>query len=267
LLDALGYGLPKGQVLRATSFTRILERAAGRPESELLSQLILRSQAQAVYASENIGHFGLALRRYAHFTSPIRRYADLIVHRALIRAHGLGPGGLDDAALARLEAIGEQVSATERRAAAAERDALDRYTAAFLADRVGALFSGRISGVTRFGLFVTLDETGAEGLVPIATLPQDYYIHDEAQHRLVGERWGRSYRLAAPVKVRLVEADPLLGSTLFALAGPDGGPGGGDSDTEGADPLSDHGLRATADVKKFRPGGAARRSSRSRSNS
>ena len=139
------------------------------------------------------------------------------MHRALIRAHGLGPGGLDDAAMAGLTDIGEHISMTERRAATAERDAIDRFTAAFLADRVGALFTGRISGVTRFGLFIRLDESGADGLIPASTLPDDQYEHDERAHALVGQRTGRTYRLGAAVKVMLTEADPLTGSTLFAL--------------------------------------------------
>jgi ribonuclease R len=219
-LQGLGYGLNKG-TLKPADFTRILERARGTDEASLISEVILRSQAQAAYSPENIGHFGLALRRYAHFTSPIRRYADLIVHRALIRAFGLGPGGLDDNEAARMTEIGDHISSTERRAALAERDAVDRFTAAFLADRVGATFSGRITGVTRFGLFVELDETGADGLVPVSTLPDDQYEHREKEHALVGRRLGKSYRLGASVKVKLTEADPVLGSTLFALLEPD----------------------------------------------
>ncbi|MBP2290872.1 ribonuclease R [Azospirillum rugosum] len=216
-LGGIGYALPKVLTLTPSHFTRILAKASGKPESQLVSEVILRSQSQAEYSPENIGHFGLALTRYAHFTSPIRRYADLIVHRALIRAHGLGPGGLDDTATAGLEDIGEHISAMERRAAAAERDAVDRFTAAFLADRVGETFTGRVSGVTRFGLFIRLDESGADGLIPASTLPDDQYEHDEHAHALVGQRTGRVYRLGAPVTVILVEADPLTGSTLFAL--------------------------------------------------
>ena len=222
-LAEVGYPLAKGQVLKPEQFTRILRKAEGRPESQLISEVILRAQSQAVYSPENLGHFGLALLRYAHFTSPIRRYADLIVHRALIRAHGLGVGGLDDAAMAALNDIGEHISRTERRAALAERDAIDRYTAAHLADRVGEGFTGRISGVSRFGLFIRLDESGADGLIPASTLPDDQYEHDEKAHALIGKRWGRTYRLGAPVKVILREADPLTGSTLFTLRGEDGG--------------------------------------------
>ncbi|QQP88182.1 ribonuclease R [Skermanella sp. TT6] len=220
-LHGMGHKLAQG-ALKPSDFTGILDRVRGRPEAAVISEVILRSQAQASYDPENIGHFGLALRRYAHFTSPIRRYADLVVHRALIRAYGLGPGGLDDAEAARMTEIAEHISSTERRAALAERDAVDRFTAAFLAERVGATFSGRITGVTRFGLFVELDETGADGLVPVSSLPDDQYEHQERSHALVGRRSGRSYRLGAPVKVKLVEADPVLGSTLFVLLEDDG---------------------------------------------
>jgi ribonuclease R len=225
VLEGLGYGVPRG-VLHAEDFTRILRKAAGRPEADLLAEMILRSQAQAVYSPDNIGHFGLSLRRYAHFTSPIRRYADLIVHRSLIRAYGLGEGpgedGLDDEAAGRLAAIGDHVSVTERRAAAAERDALDRYTASFLAERVGGEFAARIAGVTRFGLFITLEGSGAGGFVPAGTLPDDAYEHDREGHALVGRRWGRVFRLGAGVRARLSEADPVTGSTVFALLEPDG---------------------------------------------
>lgn len=216
-LAPMGYRLAKGQVARPRMFTQILDQAEGKPEAETVSEMVLRSQAQAVYSPDNLGHFGLALPRYAHFTSPIRRYADLTVHRGLIRQLRLGEDGAPDEELARLEAIGEHISFTERRAAQAERDATDRYVAAYLSSRVGEIFSGKIRGVTRFGLFVTLDETGADGLVPIGTLPDDYYDHDEAAHALTGRRWGRVYRLGTRVRVRLTEANPLTGSTLMTL--------------------------------------------------
>ncbi|MBI1206226.1 MAG: ribonuclease R [Azospirillum sp.] len=216
-LDSLGLGSPKGQVVKPSQFAQILKKTAGTPEYPLINEVILRTQAQAVYSPDNLGHFGLALRRYAHFTSPIRRYADLVVHRALIRAHRLGPGGLDDDGAARLTETAQHISITERRAAAAERDATDRYTAAFLSTRVGARFAGRIAGVTRFGLFVRLDDTGADGFIPVSTLPDDYYDHVAGQHALIGRRSGRSFRLSATVTVRLEEADPLVGSTLFSL--------------------------------------------------
>jgi ribonuclease R len=165
----------------------------------------------------NIGHFGLALARYCHFTSPIRRYSDLLVHRALIDGCKLGDDGLPGDAEERFPAIGEHISTTERRAAAAERDAGDRFIAAFLAKRVGEILAGRVTGVTRFGLFVRLADTGADGLVPISSLPSDFYDHDERSHALIGRRWGRTYRLGERVSVRLVQAEALTGGLLLEL--------------------------------------------------
>ena len=217
-LSPLGYAVARGQVVRPRAFTQILERARGTPHADMVNEMVLRCQAQAAYAPDNIGHFGLALPLYTHFTSPIRRYADLTVHRALIRCLGLGGGdGTPDEELARLEPIGEHISITERRAASAERDALDRFVAAFLSDHVGGVFHGRVTGVTRFGLFVRLHDTGADGLVPVSTLPDDFYHHDSAGHALIGERWGRVFRLGAQVRVRLAEADPVTGSCVLGL--------------------------------------------------
>ncbi len=221
-LEAVGLRLSKGQAVRPRDFNRLLSQAAGTPCAAMINELVLRSQAQALYAPENIGHFGLALKRYAHFTSPIRRYADLLVHRALVSGHNVtgedfGEGGAAKLALAAFTAIGTHISQTERRAAAAERSAIDRYTAAYLAARVGASFAGRINGVTRFGLFITLEESGADGLVPIGSLPGDYYHHEEAQHRLVGRRSGRIYRLGDPVTVRLAEANPVTGGLIMKI--------------------------------------------------
>jgi ribonuclease R len=212
-----GLKLARGQVVRPHHFNEILRRAAGTPYESLVNQLVLRSQAQAVYSPDNIGHFGLGLRRYAHFTSPIRRYADLLVHRALIAGLQFGLGGLPPTEPKDFAVAADHISMTERCAAMAERSASDRYTAAYLAERVGATFTGRINGVTRAGLFITLDETGADGLVPISSLPDDYYNHDEARHRLVGRRFGRIYTLGDAVMVRLAEANTVTGSLLFAL--------------------------------------------------
>ena len=223
-IQGIGQGLTlaKGQVITPSHLTRLLTQARELPEAQLISDIVLRSQAQAIYSDKNIGHFGLALRRYAHFTSPIRRYADLIVHRALIRSWKLGDDGLTDAEIARLSDIGAHISSTERRASEAERESVDRFTAAYLAERVGATFSGRISGVARFGLFVRLDETGADGIVPISSLPDDYYIHEEDKHRLIGRHSGRVYRLADRVTVKLLEADGMTGSTVFQILKEDG---------------------------------------------
>ncbi len=216
-LDSLGLRLARGQVMRPAVFAHLLAQAALTPHGAMVHELVLRSQAQAVYAPANIGHFGLALGRYCHFTSPIRRYADLLIHRALIAGLGLGEGGLKAGEGESLAEIGEHVSTTERRAAAAERDAIDRFTAAYLAQRIGAVFRGRIAGVTRFGLFVKLDDSGADGLVPIGTLPSDYYDHEVRRHALIGRRWGRRYTLGEPVWVRLVEAEPVTGGLLLRL--------------------------------------------------
>ena len=216
-IDIHGLTLAKGQVVRPHHFNAILRRAKGTPYERLVNALVLRSQAQAEYSPDNIGHFGLSLRRYAHFTSPIRRYADLLVHRALISAHRFGTDGLPRSP-EDFKAIGTHISMAERRAAAAERSAADRYTAAYLAERIGAEFAGRINGVTRAGLFITLDETGADGLVPIRTLPNDYYVHDEKNHTLRGRRSGRTYRLGDPLRIRLDEADTVTGSLVFAVA-------------------------------------------------
>ena len=220
-LDGLGYKLAKGSVIKPHHFTGILAKAAGTEKAELISSIILRSQAQAIYSPDNLGHFGLALRSYAHFTSPIRRYSDLLVHRALISAFGLGKDGLSDEQAHQFEETGEAISITERRAAVAEREATERYITAFMADRIGATFSGKVNGVTRFGLFVTLDETRADGLVPVSTLPDDRYFHDEVSHALVGQHTGLTYTLGEPVKVKLAEADKVTGGMVFRIV--DGG--------------------------------------------
>lgn len=217
LLSTLDLRLAKGQAIKASHFNRILQQVAGTPHSHLVNQVVLRTQSQALYSPENSGHFGLNLRRYAHFTSPIRRYADLLVHRGLIRALRLGNDGLNDELAERFGELGEKISATERRAMMAEREALDRYLAAYLETRRGAEFTGRISGVARFGLFVTLDGIGADGLIPIRTLGDDYFHHDEHRHALVGERTGREYHLGAAVDVRLVETDTVTASIRLEL--------------------------------------------------
>ncbi len=183
-----------------------------------MNEVVLRSQAQAEYSAENYGHFGLNLRRYAHFTSPIRRYADLIVHRALIRALGLGDGALpEDRDAGELSEVAAKISVTERRAMKAERETADRLIAHYLADRIGATFQGRISGVTRAGLFVKLYDTGADGLIPVRTLGTEYYNYDETRHALVGSRSGAMHRLGDVVDVRLVEAAPVAGALRFEL--------------------------------------------------
>ncbi|MDE2464224.1 MAG: ribonuclease R [Alphaproteobacteria bacterium] len=216
-LRTIGIKFAKGQVVKPSTFNRILSATRSGPHEAVLNEVILRTQSQAIYAPDNIGHFGLNLSHYAHFTSPIRRYADLVVHRGLIRALNFGRDGLTDRDVSRLGEIAEHISMTERRAMAAERDSVDRYVAAFMEERVGASFAARITGVTRFGLFVRLADTGAEGLVPVRTLGFEYFHHDERQHALVGDLSRTSYRLGETLTVRLVEAAPLTGGLRFEV--------------------------------------------------
>ncbi|MBJ7535103.1 ribonuclease R [Rhodomicrobium vannielii ATCC 17100] len=216
-LASIGVNAGKTSFNRPGQFNRVLTKAIGTEHEEILNEVVLRSQAQAEYRPGNIGHFGLNLRRYAHFTSPIRRYADLVVHRALVSAFGLGEGGLSDAEKTKLDAIAEAISQSERKAMSAERETVDRLIAMHLAERVGETFKARVSGVTRFGLFVKLLDTGADGFVPMATLGRDYYKHLENLHAIVGERTGESFRLGDRVDVKLVEANPAAGALRFDM--------------------------------------------------
>jgi len=218
---SIGLSFAKGQRIAPSVLNRALREAAKTEFSETVSIAVLRAQTQAYYSPENLGHFGLNLARYAHFTSPIRRYADLIVHRALITALGLGADpkkdGLSAEEIARLDDTATLISQAERRAMLAERDSTDRYLAAYMEKRIGAEFSGLVSGVARFGLFVKLDETGADGLVPVSSLGDDYYHHDAETGTLSGDRNGRVFRLGQRVTVRLEEAAPLTGGLRFTL--------------------------------------------------
>ena len=214
---ASGFVLAKGQVLKTAHLNRLLEAAAGSEFAELINITALRSMTQAYYAPQNFGHFGLALRNYAHFTSPIRRYSDLIVHRGLIASHGWGKDGLSPWAVENLEETAKLISDTERRSMAAERDTTDRYLAAYLSDRVGTEFSGRIAGVQKFGLFVKLDETGADGLVPIRSVGREYFRYDEETQTLTGSDTGITLGLGQRVTVRLAEATPTTGGLVLEL--------------------------------------------------
>lgn len=216
-LHTLSLSLARGPQMRPSQFNSILERVHGTEHEALVNEVVLRSQSQAEYSPANIGHFGLNLRRYAHFTSPIRRYADLVVHRALIAALGLGSGGLTREEEARLEETAAFISATERRAMAAERETVDRLIAAYLAEHVDESFDARISGVTKAGLFVTLPQYGADGFIPVSSLGGDYYIYDEAARSLFGERSGKGYQLADSVEVRLIEVAPMAGAMRFEM--------------------------------------------------
>jgi len=216
-LGTLDISLQPGDQLHPRDLDRVLKQVAGTDKSTLVNETVLRSQSQAEYSPENIGHFGLALTKYAHFTSPIRRYADLLVHRALITGLKLGKDGLSPEDIAMFEDTAGQITATERRATLAERDSTDRYLALYLQHRVGDSFTARISGVTRFGLFVTLPDSGASGFLSMANLPDDFWMHDEGSQSLIGKRTRKSYQLAQMVDVRLLEARPVTGGLLFAL--------------------------------------------------
>jgi ribonuclease R len=215
-LDDLGYSLVKGAP-RPSQFNQILKIAGERGQQEMISDIVLRAQRQAVYSTENLGHFGLALPRYSHFTSPIRRYADLTIHRALVSAVNLGEGGQSAEEAAQLPRIAGLISDLERRAVAIEREAADRYLAAYLEAHIGEEFSGRIRGVTRFGLFVMLDETGADGFIPARGLGQERFDFVEERHALVGAASGAYFRLGEAVKVRIVESAPLRGGLVFEM--------------------------------------------------
>nr|WP_246602792.1 ribonuclease R [Falsiroseomonas tokyonensis] len=216
-LESLGLKLPARDRIHPRDFGGILAAVKDKPEDRLVNEAVLRGQSQAEYSPDNIGHFGLALARYAHFTSPIRRYADLLVHRALIAGLALGRNGLVPAEAARFPDTAEHITQTERRAAMAERDAIDRYLAAFMATRVGEVFEARISGVTRFGLFVTVQENGASGIVPLASLPDDRWQLDEAGHAMSGRNTRLTFSLGQTVEVRLSEATPRTGGMVFGL--------------------------------------------------
>jgi ribonuclease R len=216
-LASLGISMAKGGEMRSNSFNGILAKAAETPHQIMVNEMVLRSQSQAVYSPDNIGHFGLNLMKYAHFTSPIRRYADLIVHRALVGSLGLGEGGITPEEEAQLEDIAAEISTFERRAMAAERDTINRLIAHHLAERVGQQFQGRVSGVTKAGLFVALPTYGADGFVPISTLGTDYFHYDESRQALIGERTSLGYQIGDPVEVKLVEAIPLAGALRFEI--------------------------------------------------
>ncbi len=215
--QASGFVLAKGQVLQTRHLNNLLKAAQGSDYAELLNLTTLRSMTQAYYHPQNLGHFGLALRSYAHFTSPIRRYSDLIVHRALISGHGWGDDGLSAFDIEHLDETAKQISDTERCSMAAERDTTDRYLAAWLSDRVGAEFAGRISGVQRFGLFVRLDESGADGLIPIRDIGREFFHFDPEAQTLMGADTGLTLGIGQRVTVRLVEAAPISGGLILEL--------------------------------------------------
>ncbi len=214
---AAGLTLAKGQVLQTRHLNALLNAAAGTDDAEVINISTLRSMQQAYYNPENFGHFGLALRNYAHFTSPIRRYADLIVHRALITSHGWGEDGLSPDEIERLEETAQHISDTERRSMVAERDTTDRYLASYLSERVGNEFAGKISGVARFGIFVKLDETGADGLVPVRSIGREFFHFDAQAGTLMGVDTGLQLSIGLRVTVRLAQAAPVTGGLELEL--------------------------------------------------
>jgi ribonuclease R len=218
-LETFGIAFTLGQVIKPATFNRILERVGESDFRPEIMEQLLRTQMQARYAPERLGHFGLALGTYAHFTSPIRRYADLLVHRALVSAYKLGEGGLPPADAEKFEEIGEQISRLERRAMEAERETVDRYVAAFLADQVGQLAMCRITGVQPFGFFATVVEFGGDGLVPVSTIGEEYFRYEEKSQQLVGEDTGTTYRMGQKLKLRIAEANPVSGSLRFEVPG------------------------------------------------
>ncbi len=226
-LNSLHLPFAGSESVRPSHFNQVLKKAEAQDSLVQVSEMVLRSQAQAEYSPENFGHFGLNLDRYAHFTSPIRRYADLIVHRALIRLLDLGDDGLTDTEIGQLAGISQHISSTERRAMAAERETSDRLLARYMADHIGARFSGRISGVTKSGLFVRLDETGADGFVPASSLGVEFFRYHEDRQAMIGERSGETFGLGQPVEVRLLEAAPMAGALRFEILseGPKSHPG------------------------------------------
>jgi len=231
-LKTFGIEFALGQVVRPATFNHVIARArlldASDDSADIVPQImeqVLRTQTQAYYGPDNHGHFGLSLGSYAHFTSPIRRYADLIVHRSLVAAYGLGPGGLTEEEAGSMPRIGESISSLERRAMEAERDTIDRYVAAYLSERVGEVVEARITGVLNFGFFATVEGVGGDGLVPARDLGRDYYRYDETAKSLVGDETGETYTSGMRLKLRLVEANPVSGALRFEL--PEGGYGSG----------------------------------------
>ena len=216
-LETFGIPFALGQVVAPKTFNALLAKVKGEAFAQQVSEQVLRTQTQAYYSPDNLGHFGLALRSYGHFTSPIRRYADLIVHRALVRAYKLGDDGLSDAETALMARTGEHISMTERRAMEAERETVDRYVAAYLSTKVGETMPTRITGVAKFGFFATVEGVGGDGLVPVSTLGAEYFVFNEDARTLEGSASGTRYAAGQTLDLRLAEANPITGALRFEL--------------------------------------------------
>jgi ribonuclease R len=249
-----------GQVVRPSTFNAIIDRVGEADFRPQVMEQILRTQTQAYYGPQNHGHFGLALGSYAHFTSPIRRYADLIVHRSLVRAYGLGEGGLSDGEAEAMEVTGELISQLERRAMEAERETLDRYVAAYLSERVGDLVDCRITGVQPFGFFATVEGLGGDGLVPVSTLGSEYFRYDEASQSLVGEQSGERFSSGRRLKLRLAEANPVSGGLRFELPGAGGGHARSGPKRTGDGRRGGEGAKPARQGRRGRPGNIRHRS-------
>jgi ribonuclease R len=236
--SAAGLNLAKGQVLQTSHLNSLLAQAEGTDDAELINITTLRCMTQAYYSPTNFGHFGLALKSYAHFTSPIRRYSDLIVHRALVTTHGWGDDGLTPADIDELEGTATHISDTERRSMMAERDTTDRYLASYLSERVGEEFTGKINGIAKFGMFIKLDDSGADGLVPIRSLGGEYFHFDREAGTLMGADTGITYRIGQRVTAKLTEAAPITGGVALELLTVEGKevPRGGRSSPAGRAP-------------------------------
>ncbi len=224
-LETLGQNMALGQVAKPAVFNRILSRAKAGEAYEQVTEQVLRTQTQAYYSPNNVGHFGLALGSYAHFTSPIRRYADLVVHRSLVAAHRLGDGALHKEEEKGLTKTADHISMTERRAMEAERDTIDRYVAAYLSKMVGEVVKTRITGVAKFGFFATVEGLGGDGLVPVSTLGAERFVFDEDARILEGIETGTRYAVGQRLELRLAEANPITGALRYEL--PEGGSSGG----------------------------------------
>ena len=249
----LGVVIDLGQPMIPRLFNRLLEGARETEYGFMVQEAVLRTQSQAVYDPENIGHFGLNLSRYAHFTSPIRRYADLIVHRALIRALKFGSDGLPDSQIENLDETAAHISSTERRAMLAERSAKERYLSAFMSTRIGNEFAGHITGVTKSGLFIRLDDTGAEGFSPMSYLGRERFFANEDGMSLTGGTTGKTYRIGQTIAVRLLETNPIAGGMLMEPVIDDEAEGTATTQRRGSFRRSTHGKRQGGDKKETRP--------------